>query len=693
MTRIQIFILFIFCSITYGQNPNADFKSVLGTVRVNTIYKSVSGKVTFDVEVVKPLDTLRIEANNMNITSLAVDGYAANSQHTGKQLRVIQHLEKGNHQVSFNYMGQPKQGMYFFGSYEKDDLQIWTQGQGKNTSNWFPSFDDANEKLIFNLDITFERSYQVISNGLLEDKVENGGELTWKYRMKNPMSSYLLMLAIGKFEKETITSNSGVPILMYIDSKDKTTKFEPTYRYTKEIFDFLEEEIGVPYPWERYQEIPVNDFLYAGMENTSATLFSRDFVVDTIGYNDFKYVNVNAHELAHQWFGNLVTAKTGVHHWLQEGFATYYALLAERKIFGDDYFYANLNESAKVIYNASQKDTIPLLSLKASTVSYYQKGAWMLHIIRETIGDQKFKLAIKNYLTKYAYQNVTTDDFLNEVKAVSSINTDEFRKKWLETNEFDYEIVKKLLEKNKSIKLSFKLQKERKEPFPKKKKLLFEIMQSDAYYTLKQEVIIQLKNVPFEDCKDLIRLGMKTNNVYIRQEIIKNIDVIPNDFKEEYKTFLNDESYITQELAFGHWWKQFPQERFKLLDQFKTTYGLNDKNIRTLWLYLALQTKGYNPKEKPNYYDELLDYSSEKFESSVRQNAFEYLFMLDPNDENLLIPITKALTYPKTQLSKYAKDRVKEMLKSEKHKAYFDKKLPNLTVPEQAIIRKLMEAK
>ena len=134
--------------------------------------------------------------------------------------------------------------------------------------------------------------------------------------MQKPMSSYLLVLAIGKFDKKIEFSNSGIPLEMYYRPKD-AVKFEPTYRYSKPIFDCLESEIGLKYPWEIYRQIPVRDFLYAGMENTSATLFSSHLIVDSIGFEDRNYTNVNAHELAHQWFGDLVTAESGTHHWLQ----------------------------------------------------------------------------------------------------------------------------------------------------------------------------------------------------------------------------------------------------------------------------------------------------------------------------------------------------------------------------------------
>ena len=186
------------------------------------------------------------------------------------------------------------------------------------------------------------------------------------------MSSYLVMLAIGNFTKQTTPTKSGTQLEFYLDKND-VSKFEPTYRYSKEMFDYLEQEIGVKYPWGIYRQVPVRDFLYAGMENTTSTIFAQDFVVDSIGFNDRNYVNVNAHELAHQWFGDLITAQSGKHHWLQEGFATYYALLAERHLFGDDYFYEELNDYAEQLNRASKTDTIPVMNEKASSLSFYKK--------------------------------------------------------------------------------------------------------------------------------------------------------------------------------------------------------------------------------------------------------------------------------------------------------------------------------
>ena len=153
--------------------------------------------------------------------------------------------------------------------------------------------------------------------------------------MTKPISSYLVAFAVGDFSKKIIKSITNTLIELYYPTND-SLHYEPTYRFSGEIFNFLESEIGFKYPWENYKQVPLYDFMYAGMENTTATFFSDNFIVDSTGFNDRNYINVNAHELAHQWFGNLVTEQSGSDHWLHEGFASYYALLAEKEIFGED---------------------------------------------------------------------------------------------------------------------------------------------------------------------------------------------------------------------------------------------------------------------------------------------------------------------------------------------------------------------
>ncbi|MEO9660119.1 MAG: M1 family metallopeptidase, partial [Maribacter dokdonensis] len=414
-----IFTLFLFLSLNaFGQHQDkVDFikaKVYLGFLPKE---KKIKGGVIYRFHVLQNVDSVFFDAKNMDFSKVELDGEKIDFTATEKTISITQKFKAGeSHKLMIQYIAKPKQTVYFIGW--DDELegneQIWTQGQGKYTSHWLPSFDDMEEKVEFDLTIEADKKYQVIANGKLLLKTDNDKEdAIWLFDMKKPMSSYLLAFALGIYQKQVLTSESGITIENYYYPND-SLKVEPTYRNTKEIFNFLENEIGVPYPWQDYKQVPVHDFLYAGMENTSVTFFSDAYVIDSTSFIDRNYVNINAHELAHQWFGNLVTEKNSEHHWLHEGFATYYAYLAEKEIFGDDYFYWKLFDTAKTLSDISEKgEGQSLLNPKASSLTFYEKGAWALAILREEIGDSAFKTGIKAYLDKYKFKNVTVTDFIN----------------------------------------------------------------------------------------------------------------------------------------------------------------------------------------------------------------------------------------------------------------------------------------
>ena len=335
--RYYLLLLFTFFSflVTAQQTDVVDFKMINSRLTIIPEQGKVIGFNTVTFEILKDTDSIYLDAVDMTFSEVSLDFKEVTYKNQDNKFWVKYPFKKGeNYRVKFKHIVSPKKAMYIVK--RNEDWQIWTQGQGKYTSNWLPSIDDMNDKIEFDLNITYDKDYTVVANGKLTGKQINESTITWHYDMLQPMSSYLVALAIGEYDKKEITSKSGIPIQLYYYPED-SAKVEPTYRYTTQMFDFLEEEIGMPYPWQNYKQVPVKDFLYSGMENTSCTIFSDDFMIDEVGFVDKNYVNVNAHELAHQWFGDLVTETSGIHHWLQEGFATYYALLAERDIFGYDY--------------------------------------------------------------------------------------------------------------------------------------------------------------------------------------------------------------------------------------------------------------------------------------------------------------------------------------------------------------------
>lgn len=689
--KIQFYFLLLIPSLLLAQqNAKVDFKTANSNLTLNCDKQAVAGSISYEFEVKSSIDTIRIDAVNMNFTNVKINNKEVIFKNSGKELQLFKGYKKGKNTLTFNYETTPKQAFYFVG--EGDGKQIWTQGQGKYTSHWFPSFDDENEKLIFNNTITFASDFEVVSNGILLEKTTKDSLTTWNYEMSHPMSSYLLMMAIGKFEKQTVKTASGTPLEFYI-MPEEVAKFEPTYRYSQQIFDFFEKEIGVAYPWEVYRQIPVKDFLYAGMENTTSTIFAQDFVVDSIGFNDRSYLNVNAHELAHQWFGDMVTAKSGKHHWLQEGFATYYALLAEEAVFGSDYFNFQLYEIAERLIGASRSDTIPVLNPKASSLTFYQKGAWALHYLRENVGHKNFQKAVKSYLQKYQFKNVDTDEFLAEINKVSDFDTNTFKKDWLESSVFQTEDVLKILNKNPFIRAYFEVSELKDTPFVEKETTYRNLINGNAFYPLKEEVIYQLQSVSYQDKKEILKLAMQKGDVKTRQAIAKTLDSIPDDFKADYLTFLDDKSYITREIALNKYWSEFPEERILILNKSRDWVGLNDKNLRVLWLTLALATKDFEQDKKATYYDELLDYATPKYESNLRQNAIMKLLFLDKNDQNTLKYLVNALVSHRWQFVKFARENIRSLLKSSIHRTFFEEMVEQLPERERIQLNRLISEK
>ena len=692
---MRYYILFLITSLAFSQQTKfVDFKTMNASLEINPVKRNVVGEVKYTFDVISKIDTIRMDAQKMVFTNLKINGKTVQFKENKKQLLLFEGFKKGKNSLTFDYEAFPTQTMYFVNwdftkeidTPEEVQGQIWTQGQGKYTSHWLPSFDDVNEKVVFGLEITFQKSFEVISNGELIKKELQGDQYKWHYQMDKPMSSYLVMLAIGHFKKQELTSNSGIPLVNYFDGED-SNKVEPTYRNNKEVFDFLENEIGVPYPWKVYRQIPVHDFLYAGMENTSSTLFSRDFVVDSIGYNDRNYLNVSAHELAHQWFGDLVTAQSGKDHWLQEGFATYYALLAERKVFGDDYFYNKLYESSRQIRNASRTDSIPILNEKASSLSFYQKGAWALHYLHESIGREKFNKAVKQYLIKFAYQNVATDDFLMEVSKVSDFDIKDFKNRWLEQSKYPEKDINKLLIKNDYIKEYLKLI-----PIISDNDTISKILKSNAYYPIKELFVRRTETELFPDKVKLLHEAMETNDLNIRNAVAASLTSIPESFRLEYETLLDDKSYETQEIALYTLWKQFPERRLHYLDVSKNWIGFQDMNLKILHLYLAYLTVT-DVNEKTTIYAQMLQFTGTNYDSNVQQEALQKLLDLEIHTEDVFRSLAYGTAHHRWQFVKFCKDTIRTLIQEQKNKDIFISIASKLPIREKTHLQRLLDVK
>jgi len=670
---LVLFITFLCLSAKAQQTEFIDFISIDAEISFEKD-NTVKGRAKYIYKVLKPFDSLVIDAVNMEITNFYDDHYGLDFKYDGKQIVYKPEFEANTyHELNIVYTVNPKKAIYFV---EKENShQIWTQGQGKYTSHWLPSIDDMNDKIEFDLEITYDKAYQVIANGALIDKRSNDSTMTWHYDMQKPMSSYLVALAIGKYKKQVISSKSGIPIELYYYPED-SAKVEPTYRYTKQLFDFLEDEIGVSYPWQNYKQVPVKDFLYSGMENTSCTIFSDYFMIDRTSFVDKNYVNVNAHELAHQWFGDLVTETSGTHHWLQEGFATYYALLAERDIFGEDYYYWQLYQYAQeLIAQDAAGESTALLNPKSSSTTFYKKGAWALHVLREKVGDKAFKKAVKIYLKANAFKNVETNDFIKEVEKTSGQDLTGFVQQWLESSELLQEEMENVLKENETSSFLVTM---KTDPY-----LSFRTDADDNYilsslitelpkgfYAVQVSVLEEALSVPeYPTSDDLVEEAFQSGQIKLRQTMALGLKTIPLKFKKKYETLLDDQSYITNEAALYNLWANFPQKRKIYLDQTKAIYGFNDYNVRTLWLALAIATPGYEEGNKELFFNELVGYTASEHGFQLRQNAFNVLSSLGVFNQEALLNLIAASRHHNWRFKSFAKQLLELLSENEKYKS------------------------
>lgn len=660
--KIILFVLSFLASLPLfsQQSDIVDFKTA--EVHIHTIdfdKKTISGSADFRFEILKDTDSVFLDAQNFNDLEVSLNGSPIKPVYNQKQLIIKSKFEKGTtHQLSVNWTAHPKKTLYFVERLGRNGVveeQIWTQGQGKYTSNWLPSLDDVNDKIEFDISITYKNGFEVLANGKLVDKEIGEKETTWNYNMNHPMPSYLVAIAIGHYSLMEKKSKSGIDLEMYYYPED-SIRSEPTYRHTKAMFDYLEQEIGIPYPWQNYKQVPVKDFLYSGMENTTLTIFSDAFVIDSIAYNDRNYVTVNAHELAHQWFGDMVTATSGEHHWLQEGFATYYALLAERHLFGDEHYYWQLFENAQeLIKQETDGGSTSLLNPKSSSATFYKKGAWALHVLREKVGDSAFKSAVVSYLDKKQFQNVETSDFISEVENSSGMDLSDFENEWLISPELPEDAMVKSLKKSPFMREYLEID---CEAFSSK------CLDYTSSYISDKAIVKIISQIP-----NRIDRRAFQNSLEVRKAIAQYVSKIPVALKADYESLLNDRSYATKEYAMYNLWANFPQDRAVYLEKMKNSYGFNDFNIRLLWLALNLNTLEYQTDKKQQVLEELIHYTDPLYGFELRMNAFNYLKLIGGFEEQSLKNLVEAKNHHSWQFAQFSKNLLESLSKEPKYES------------------------
>jgi aminopeptidase N len=414
--------------------------------------KSLSGTATLDFNRVSPTETeLLLDGVGFDIERVRIDtggGFSdAPYEYDGDVIRVsiAPRVERGK--VEVTYHATPRRGLYFLAPdpvVKERPVQVWSQCQDEDARHWFPCHDKPHLKMTTEIRARVPEGMVVLSNGELvfHDTPKGAAPWVWHFKMSQPHPSYLVTLVVGKFEiledrPAEVGGGKSVPIQYYVPpgkKQDGKRAFGETPRMV-ELFSRL---TGVPYPWSRYSQVVVSDFIFGGMENTTATTMYEHILLDSRAALDIESHDLVAHELAHQWFGDYVTCRDWSHGWLNEGFATYMEHVErEDRIGRDEYLWGVEGDLESYLSEAGSRYERPIvcrdyeLPIDLFDRHLYEKGGLVLHMLRTDLGDDLFWKGIRRYLEKHALSVVESSDLQRAFEDVSGRSLERFFDQWV----------------------------------------------------------------------------------------------------------------------------------------------------------------------------------------------------------------------------------------------------------------------
>ena len=405
--------------------------------------RTIKGRVTIQFKpIVKPARELKLNAVDLNIEAVTSTERVQDFQVTEDQLVVTFAKPISPDQeasVTIDYHAEPTQGLYFRTpemGYKASDTHFFTQGEEIEARHWYPCFDSPNDKFTSEVICHVPTNMTVISNGRMVSETADAatGLKSVHWSQEKPHVSYLITLIAGNFTKLE-DKYHGVPLAFYTLPSEKAPAIN-SFRDTRDMLAFFEQEIGMAYPWPKYDQTCVNDFVAGGMENTSATTLTDNTLHTDATENIRSSESLISHELAHQWFGDLVTCKDWSHVWLNEGFATYYeSLYLGHKHGRDAMLYELYGRSRQITSRTNDVNAIVRRTYDDPGEMFgylaYPKGSWVLHMLRAQLGEELYRLCIKTYLERHQYGNVVTEDLRAIIEELSGQSYDQFFDQWV----------------------------------------------------------------------------------------------------------------------------------------------------------------------------------------------------------------------------------------------------------------------
>jgi len=454
---------------SYPYSPSRTLKNDLINTVLNVSFdwekQYLYGKATLTLKpYFYPQNSLELDAKGFDIGYVKLVSTGNELVYSYDKTKLLIKLDKtyskeDTFQIEIKYTAKPNElpkggnaainsdkGLFFINADGKDTLkpkQIWTQGEIESSSCWFPTIDTPNEKMTQSIFITVDPKYKTLSNGKLEYSVNNAdGTRTDFWKHDKPHAPYLVMMAVGEFAlvKDVMAKSKtynwdNFEVNYYVEPKYEQHA-DAIFGRTPEMIEFFSKLLDYKYPWDKYSQIIVRDYVSGAMENTSATVLMDAVQCTSREMLDKNWDNIIAHELFHHWFGDLVTAESWPNLPLNESFANYSEFLWQEYKYGIDAADHHALEEMDGYFNESTSKQEPLIRYHLKNFEdmfdahSYNKGGRILHMLRKYVGDEAFFKSLNVYLEKKEYTAAEIHDLRLAFEEVTGEDFNWFFNQW-----------------------------------------------------------------------------------------------------------------------------------------------------------------------------------------------------------------------------------------------------------------------
>ncbi len=446
MKRTALLLACLCLSLTALANPvkhNYDLKHVLWKLSLDMQAGTIAGDVTNTLTLSADTATVELNCSELNVKKVWVNGTQA-SFSTGNDMLTVK-LPTGGEAgqelaIRTVYTAAPTNGFYFVPAkraFPAHTPMVYTQGEGEDNHFWLPTYDLPDDKATTESYVTVPEAWTAIANGKLIGVKKSGTSHTFHWRMDQPHSTYLISLVAGPYEEVTDHWHK-TPVSFYVPP-GLVTEGKASFGATPKMIDLYSKLTGFDYPYDKFAQEVVGDFMFGGMENVTAVTQTIKTLHEPSSEPVADSTYLVAHELAHHWFGDLITCRTWEHTWLNEGFATTLPMFYDRETRGQDYFDLDRNKNFEgavdTIGSRGRKDVGGVVGDQQTVTmgSVYDGGCSRIMMLYRMLGEETFWKAIHEFLTTYAFQPATTDDFFNVFNKVSGKDLTAFKKQWFYT--------------------------------------------------------------------------------------------------------------------------------------------------------------------------------------------------------------------------------------------------------------------